>query len=101
MMHKHTRTALEKSIVLWGQHHAAGGYDPEAGDCALCNRFRKFNTHCERVNAKGEVIELCPVRERSGHTGCRGTPFYEVDLETPKGSKREIDFLKSLRPKDA
>ena len=87
-MDEKTRGALERSIEHWTRR-TRGHSDT---DCALCGLFNNKQYHCRG----------CPVFERTGQTGCDGTPYWDwVSAATApqrrKAAKRELDFLISLR----
>lgn len=106
-MDPETLEALKGSIAKWEAIVAGTGADHGAADCSLCIAFP--DNYC-----KG-----CPVSSQTGRRGCRGTPFDDwADLEEPdvvisKDDKkavsqrakdiaqREVDFLKSLLPRQA
>ena len=104
-----TLRALKASIKKWENIVAGTGVNLGAENCALCERFLKgtfWENPCE-IKITGE---LCPVRIRSGRTGCHGTPYFPishilreklVDLNNVKEvqyATSELDFLKSLLP---
>ena len=103
-MNPETKQALKESIEHW-KRLASGNRKPgegmEAGDCALCKMFLR------RV---ADPCSGCPVRESSGHIGCRNTPFDNAcAIETKLGmdssefkavAEKELEFLKSLLPQD-
>lgn len=83
-----TLVALKGSIAKW-EGIVAGG--PE-GDCPLCLMFF-------RGRPIEDICVGCPVMERTGRRMCRGTPYW--DDTNPKQAQAELDFLKSLLPKEA
>jgi len=104
-MKKETLEALEKSIEKWEKIVAGKGEDRGRDDCALCKLFRK------------ESCVGCPVYAKTGHLGCRGTPYvrwvnhhdykhfdesseiYEIECsECKRLAQEELEFLKSLLP---
>ena len=110
-----TLKALNASIAHWERLAAKGPSKREpigCDSCALCWRFDPFHFDhpCERDDG-----ERCPVFARSRHICCCETPYALVDnLTGPHGAmlapgvtlaewraaaRRELAFLKSLRPK--
>lgn len=108
--------ALKSSIAHWERlasgkriHNEGVGVD----DCALC---KMFNRH---INLNGPDLDTrcfgCPVREHTGQQFCRGTPFilaeeisdkideFDEPLDTAmfkEAAQKELEFLKSLLPKN-
>lgn len=112
-MDQKTRDALEASI----KHHeeCLAESRPDliqlgVKSCALCRQFYKYDRENNELNCDG-----CPVKERTGENGCEGSPYEdafdlmltwesseeEADRDRYRAAEQcEIDFLKSLRPKD-
>ena len=93
--------ALEASITHWEENLAAKTLKEVsvgADACALCSLYNK-NGGCTG----------CPVKEKTGHNFCWGTPYIGVgaamscwqatddDTLFRDVAQKEIDFLKSLR----
>lgn len=102
-MNPKTLAALEDSIKKW--EDIAVGADVDLGvlNCPLCDIFYKPGN----VN----ICDGCPVREHTGLSGCRGTPYDEaaelVDLDgraetapAISASWKEVAFLRTLLPID-
>lgn len=98
--------ALKESIAHWERLTAGAlGETHGADHCPLCKAFNKawFTTGEPMSNdCKG-----CPVKERTGKSYCRNTPWDAIDddlcLEEGTVEFRalavvELDFLKSLLP---
>jgi hypothetical protein len=103
-MNAKTLKALRGSIAKWEAIVASEGSDHGIDNCPLCQMFRiviGFKTISFKTNCDG-----CPVKARTGHDGCRGTPYDEWDsgvADTPELvalAQAELDFLKSLLPED-
>lgn len=108
-MSPETEQALLSSIAHWERMRddrdgcLESKETPHAGSCALCSQF------CNHPAAK---CDGCPVRERTGFSFCIGSPwqnasiafFGDPDFDVGKwqaAAQKEIDFLKSLLPKEA
>ena len=116
-MDAETCTALEASIKHWEENVAAESWvDTNVGweSCALCLKFIEQKEACTG----------CPVQEKTGRIGCWSTPYNDaaeainnwedaIKFEgewaiTPEQAKAEwvkaatveLEFLKSLRPKE-
>ena len=104
-MEKETLEALKGSIWKWEKIVEGTGRDEGVTNCPLCTIFYFNKEHCKD----------CPVYIKTGLSGCDGTPYEEWDKEvewiTNVGKKaatakqkaaaqREVDFLKSLLPKE-
>jgi hypothetical protein len=66
----HTARSLEKSIAHWRENEQVTlPREVHLGptECALCTTF--YSNYCSG----------CPVKERTGHTGCHGSPYNEAD----------------------
>ena len=90
-----TLEALEGSIKKWEAVVAGTGIDNGHRNCPLCGLF--FYNGCLG----------CPVSNKTQQTRCCGSPYEEYrDLRERKctreelrnAAKKEVDFLKSLRP---
>lgn len=89
-----TLKALRGSIAKWEGIVAGTIEDYGEDNCPLCKLFLKKN------------CEGCPVYARTHHEGCWETPYratLEADSkeEYDRLAQAELDFLKSLLPKDA
>jgi len=95
-MDNRTLTALRKSITHWEENSKATDFQSITigqDACALCQEFNNGLFPCSG----------CPVKEKTGHSGCKGTPYDKVASSiTFSGSKEfaleEVAFLKSLLP---
>lgn len=103
-MDDRTLEALEVSIEKWERNTVAQmlcDVSVSESSCALCRLF--ISKEC-----KG-----CPVRESSGYKYCRETPYKKAVNsllswrngvgsrdEFQSAARDEVDFLKSLLPKD-
>jgi hypothetical protein len=105
-MDPRTLEALQASIAHWERNVAA--VEPHEvstgpGSCALCRMF-----FWEK-----DVCQGCPVATHPDNTGCRGTPYSDafkawglwLRQKAPRqefriAAQAELDFLKSLLPKD-
>ena len=108
-MKEKTLQALRKSIEHWEDNLRKAKEqqlpDISADSCALCSLF--FRKNCEG----------CPIQQHTGKTICKDTPYYDVvnaisnvdddfaptSAQSKKIAKlchKEIDFLKSLLPKE-
>lgn len=100
-MDSNTLQALQESIIKWEKNYA-NPLQAKIGskDCPLCQIF----------NAPGEYNECkgCPINDVTNY-GCYNTPyeeFYYVFTYSPVESKlkilarKELEFLKSLLPKE-
>ena len=105
-MDAETLAALKQSIEKW-EHNAVAetpdDFATEAETCALCDLFY-WKGGCNR----------CPVKERTGQWGCRGTPYVAADAAHEEWSacpsnptlrdashaaaRAEAEFLRSLLP---
>lgn len=107
-MNKATRKALERSIAHWERVVEFGGRytrdNISSDNCALCRRFN--SNECEG----------CPVKERTGQSICKGSPYHEAarlwyvcrgeglipctQAKFKRAARRELAFLKSLLPQE-
>lgn len=111
-MNPATLKALKQSIAHWERMRMMKWEErgcsfprdvPDSEHCALCRRFLNAT---ERKSCT-RVTEDCPVAQKSGKVGCQCTPFSTAnslfwlpgEAAWRKGAKAEIDFLKSLLPK--
>lgn len=108
-----TRQALEESIEKWEINTTLSFGERRTGrrDCPLCTMFANINDlstkHCKK----------CPVYQRTGERYCDGSPYEElavvsydymygdetadnVEVRWKKVAEKEVEFLKSLRPKE-
>ena len=107
-MDDRTLTALRQSIEKWERNAVAETPDDfatGAETCALCDLFY-WKDGCNG----------CPVKERTGQWGCRGTPYLAADgaryewsacpSDTTRrdaaraAARAEVAFLRSLLPKE-
>jgi len=99
--------ALDKSIEKWEKIVDGTGVDDGINNCALCVQYQDF------------FCEGCPVYEKTEITGCKNTPYTEWEShwennhlkgfdffprkimcdECKKLAQKELDFLRSLKPK--
>lgn len=104
-----TSEAIEahaKSVEHWerlasGKRKPGESIGPDY--CALCALFWK--PAARHVNCDG-----CPVKETTGRGGCLKTPYGEAEkaeehagLDSPEfrlAAQAELEFLRSLRPKE-
>lgn len=102
-MDPETLEALKGSIAKWEGIVSGTMHDEGADNCALCQRFHA----CFRT-IPGECCQGCPVNAVSGR-GCDNTPYahwgmMEIDRvstdEHRDAAQAELDFLKSLLPKE-
>lgn len=112
-----TLTALQGSIKKWEAIVAGKGADRGAKNCPLCAAFINEVDHDEDGNAWG--CAGCPVRDRTGQPDCDGSPYTDWCVASADGinlnrfpfrattpelvtlAQAELDFLRSLLPKDA
>lgn len=102
-MNKYTLKALKGSIKKWEKIVAGKGDDMGWFNCPLCLKFSE------------NFCKGCPVSDKTGVVNCRETPYgkwvrsfgkrivYPLGANTPKRvelAKEELEFLKSLLPKD-
>jgi hypothetical protein len=110
-MHAKTLEALRGSIRKWEQIAAGTEGDRGPANCPLCEMF--YSGHCTG----------CPVAHKTGEIECDGSPYQKwtalptslfrvekidgryswwVDSEESRAAAQaELDFLKSLLPKDS
>lgn len=91
-----TLKALKGSIKKWEAIVAGTGIDAGSINCPLCGLF--YHNDCLG----------CPVSEKTQQELCMGSPYDEysnlwngectTDEELRDAAKKELDFLKSLRP---
>ena len=97
MLEKLKPVALELAIQKWQDIVEGKGENLAENNCALCLLFAK------------DDCEGCPVKEAIGKKGCERTPYGDFvdadyrDDETAKKkiARKEVEFLKSLRKKEA
>lgn len=96
-MNKQTKAALRESIAHWERMRKnwKDGEDvPSVKHCHLCGLFRNREPTCSG----------CPVKRKTGKTGCADTPYFDAADAWYYGEKARfkhhaqamIDFLKSL-----
>lgn len=115
-MDEKTREALEGSIRKWEAIVTGTDGDKGRTNCPLCAMF--FTV----PSASSFLCGGCPVREKTRQTSCSGSPYtewanhdcnYDEDAIDGEGVRvhdrcpeclrlatAELDFLKSLRPKE-
>lgn len=101
-MNLETLKALHGSIKKWQAIVDGTGIDRGPQNCPLCEMFLPYDGDPETD------CEGCPVYEKVGQRNCQGTPYSEFYLvrntyktdEIMKHAKAELEFLKSLVPKD-
>lgn len=106
-MDDETREALEGSIRKWEAIVAGTGEDNGRSNCPLCQKFVLLHV-TDETQCQG-----CPVKEHTGVSGCTFSPYEEWEElginhinqaddreEAVAAAQAELDFLKSLRPKD-
>jgi len=86
--------ALEISIQKWQDIVDEKGIDEQADNCALCEQEH------------GGVCGGCPVKQKTGKTDCRNSPYTKYcfaikEFGKLRWAKKELEFLKSLRKKEA
>lgn len=104
-MNKRTKRALLSSIAHWkrlASGKTRGGEEVGARDCALCLQFMLADDLY--------TCAECPVRQRTGYSGCKGTPYRDAErmfikhgadsADFKAAAKVELKFLQSLLPKD-
>lgn len=110
VMDADTLEALRGSIAKWEGIVAGTTKNHCADNCPLCHKFNFSFTGARRAQScKG-----CPVMERTGRQFCDGSPYEDYeDMEErveegyAEGAAlkplaiAEVDFLKSLLPKEA
>lgn len=103
-MDAETLEALKGSIAKWEAIVAGTGTDEGPGNCPLCQMF------IDNFKCSG-----CPVAQAVNDHGCGSTPYdlysqadeeWELDeaersANMAAAAKAELDFLKSLLPKEA
>ncbi len=93
--------ALKGSIKKWENIVLGKGVDMGTSNCPLCAEFWNKTGSCSG----------CPVSEKTGKTGCLGTPYdsefiNKHDRYSSNDSKgvvdalKEVEFLRSLLPKN-
>jgi hypothetical protein len=101
-----TLEALRGSIAKWEGIVAGTVTNEGPYNCPLCQLFMLY--------AEDNLCEGCPVKERTGRTGCAETPYEDYaelgNEHTFEGSvtktllqqaaQRELEFLKSLLPNE-
>lgn len=105
-MDQRTLEALKGSIEKWRRIVYKGASNGGPEDCPLC---QLFNTYEHKYGLAGEKCVGCPVMERTGVSGCEGSPYEKIensfyvdpineDPKVLKHAKAELAFLKSLLP---
>lgn len=110
-MDAETLKALRGSIAKWESIVVGLAEDEGPQNCPLCLKFNAFVNPNVPRGCHG-----CPVRAKSGESGCKNTPYesyedYMFDVgegeidEDAELAKRlaqdEVDFLKSLLPPES
>lgn len=98
-----TLTALRGSIAKWEAIANGTGLDLGSSNCPLCQLF------FDNPDCRG-----CPVAAATGEWGCGRTPYEDewakivgwkakppYSAEALVAAQHEVDFLKSLLPKEA
>lgn len=94
-----TLAALYGSIGKWEAIVEGSGKDFGSDNCPLCAMFMENEDACSG----------CPVSGKTKRRYCGGTPYDQwsaighqkaMTLETIKIAQAELDFLKSLLPKE-
>jgi hypothetical protein len=99
-----TLEALQGSIAKWEGIVAGTLKDEGPDNCPLCQKF--FTPYGEKRACIG-----CPVMKKTGHQFCEKTPYRKYEEEEAWSIKpnpealntfalQELDFLKSLLPKE-
>lgn len=101
-MKSETLTALKGSIKKWKDIVSNEGIDHRGDNCPLCKLFAYRLPACSG----------CPVKAKTGHAGCEGSPWVEWSIPQPlmgtwiantpermRLAKAELKFLRSLLPK--
>jgi hypothetical protein len=103
-MNNDTLKALRASIEKWERNTEAQTLEDintKPSSCALCNMFapcHDYHTWCDG----------CPVYLRTGKQNCKSTPYFAVKKARDSDNfeaailacKDEVEFLKSLLPKE-
>lgn len=97
-------TDLEKSIEHWERLASGNRYPDEADDCESCALCETF------LHNQAGWCFGCPVAIAVNDIGCKGTPYTEASIagqshgldsaEFKSAALLELEFLKSLLPKD-
>lgn len=102
VMPAETLEALRGSIAKWERIVARTDIDRGSANCPLCEMFAD-KKHCGK----------CPVAVAAGYSGCVNTPYMEGEFQwqvidgrrsyqpTDTTAREELDFLKSLLPREA
>ena len=78
---------LDLSIQKWRDIVDGKGVDDGMKNCALCEKFNKF-----------EGCYGCPVAEKTGQCFCEGTPYERIGYPISKRlALAELRFLESLK----
>lgn len=99
-----TLEALRGSIAKWEAIIDGTGVDRGRENCPLCQKFHPFPD----TSPYTQWCRGCPVRQKTGLSGCEGTPYQEydlldekIDLATDAGPLspyyRSDDVLRQLR----
>lgn len=92
-----TTEAIKGSIKKWEEIRDGKRHDSGHSDCPLCQVYYMGNNDCDG----------CPVKEKTGKSNCRNTPYVDYCRASNLGEKvdtaaqAEIDFLTSLLPKES
>lgn len=109
---KRTLEALHTSIDHWEEVVASPTKTMIGVDhCALCQLFHPYTSperHLRYRQDLSTMCEGCLVRDATGQSGCRGTPYGECERHDPTAeaeydlflaaARAELAFLRSLAP---
>lgn len=93
--------ALRGSIAKWQRIATGQGVNNGATDCPLCQLYNS------PLSATSYDCEGCPVKQKTGQIGCKGSPYWKFwEADVPGASPgylrglaaAERDFLISLLP---
>lgn len=83
--HTEVAEAIRGSIAKWEAIVAGTGEDDGPDNCPLCQTFWL------------DFCRGCPVRGRTGHSFCGGSPYDQwLDEATTENAQAELDFLHSI-----
>lgn len=77
-MDERTLTALKGSIAKWEGIVAGTVENRGFHNCPLCARFHPEATN--RSYRGPHVCEGCPVKDKTGKSLCRGSPYYKFEV---------------------
>ena len=106
-MKRRTLQALRGSIEKWEGVVAGDTTDLGSDNCPLCQMFQND----EEDRPESSVCKGCPVKEKTGHSMCGGSPYKDWIRVEPgfhekynhtdaslKAATAELEFLRSLLP---